>query len=967
MPTYPNLFRPLDLGFTTLPNRFLMGSMHVGLEEAEGGFERMAAFYAERVRGGVGLIVTGGIAPNAEGRPWSGGATLTTNAEAAQHRIITDAVHREGGRIAMQILHFGRYAYHPELVAPSPIQAPIAPCVPRELSAADVERTIEDFVRCAELAREGGYDGVEIMGSEGYLINEFIVAHTNKRSDEWGGCFENRIRFATEIVRRTRDRLGRDFIIIFRLSMLDLVEDGSSFEEVVQLAQAIEAAGATLINSGIGWHEARIPTIATCVPRAGFAWVTQKLKDHVGIPLIATNRINTPEVAEAILAEGKADMVSMARPFLADPDFVRKAAEGRGADINTCIACNQACLDHTFNGQITSCLVNPRACHETELVIEPTTTPRTIAVVGAGPAGLAFATTAAERGHQVTLFEAGARIGGQFNIAMQIPGKEEFAETLRYFGRRIEQTGVVLKLNTRVTAAELAGRFDEVVLATGIVPRVPDIEGVDHPKVLGYLDVLRDRKPVGRRVAILGAGGIGFDVAEYLSHAGVSPSLEPAKFYAEWGIDARYARRGGLMQPQRETAPREIVLLQRKTSKVGEGLGKTTGWIHRTALKNRGVQMIAGVTYHRIDDAGLHVTIGGKDELLPVDNVILCTGQEPQRELQAALREAGMRVHLIGGADVAAELDAKRAIKQGVELAARIEKAASTPALVAGQLPASATLAGIPLPQFDTLRLGLDGQVAVVTLNRPDKANALNMQMWQDLRAAMQWIDRTPAARVAVVHGAGANFCAGIDLQMMMSILPTVKDACEARTRENLRNLILDLQDTLTSIERCRKPVLAAIHGACVGGGVDLVACADMRYCAADASFSVKEIDLGMVADVGSLQRLPRLIGDGMVRELAYTGRKLGAEDAARIGLVNRVFDSPEALLEGVLKLAQLIAAKSPLAVRGTKDALNYARDHSVADGLDRVATWNAAMLMSEDLQAAIRAGMTHQAPKFRD
>ncbi|HAF55081.1 MAG TPA: crotonase/enoyl-CoA hydratase family protein [Thauera sp.] len=969
MPTYPNLFRPLDLGFTTLPNRFLMGSMHVGLEEAEGGFERMAAFYAERVRGGVGLIVTGGIAPNAEGRPWSGGATLTTSEEAAHHRVITDAVHREGGRIAMQILHFGRYAYHAELVAPSPIQAPIAPFAPRELSSADVERTLSDFVRCAELAREGGYDGVEIMGSEGYLINEFIVAHTNKRSDEWGGSYANRIRFATEIVRRTRERLGRDFIIIYRLSMLDLIEDGSSFEEVVQLAQAIEAAGATLINSGIGWHEARIPTIATCVPRAGFAWVTQKLKDHVGIPLIATNRINTPEVAEGILAEGKADMVSMARPFLADPDFVRKAAEGRGADINTCIACNQACLDHTFAGKITSCLVNPRACHETELVIEPTTTPRTIAVVGAGPAGLAFATTAAERGHKVTLFEAGARIGGQFNIAMQIPGKEEFAETLRYFGRRIEQTGVVLKLNTRVAAAELVGKFDDVVLASGIVPRVPDIEGVDHPKVLGYLDVLRDRKPVGRRVAILGAGGIGFDVAEYLSHEGISPSLAPEKFYAEWGIDAQYSRRGGLTKPHLETAPREIVLLQRKTSKVGEGLGKTTGWIHRTALKNRGVQMIAGVTYRRIDDAGLHVSIAGKDEILAVDNIVLCTGQEPQRELQSALLEAGMRVHLIGGADVAAELDAKRAIKQGVELAAGIEKAGvgSAPALIPGQLPTTPGTAGIPLPRFDTLRLSLDGQVAVVTLNRPDKANALNMQMWQDIRAVMQWVDRTPMARVALINGAGANFCAGIDLQMMMSLLPTVKDACEARTRENLRHLILDLQDTLTSIERCRKPVLAAIHGACVGGGVDLIACADMRYCATDASFSVKEIDLGMVADVGSLQRLPRLIGDGMVRELAYTGRKLGAAEAGRIGLVNRVFDTPESMMEGVMQLAHAIAAKSPLAIRGTKDTLNYARDHSVADGLDRVATWNAAMLMSEDLQAAIRAGMTRQVPTFRD
>jgi 2,4-dienoyl-CoA reductase (NADPH2) len=562
---------------------------------------------------------------------------------------------------------------------------------------------------------------------------------------------------------------------------------------------------------------------------------------------------------------------------------------------------------------------------------------------------------------------------------MEIPGKEEFAETLRYFGRRIEQTGVTLKLNTRVSAAELAGKFDEIVLATGIVPRVPDIEGVDHPKVLGYLDVLRDKKPVGRRVAILGAGGIGFDVAEYLSHEGVSPSLAPEKFYAEWGIDAAYAHRGGLTAPHLETAPREIVLLQRKASKVGEGLGKTTGWIHRTALKNRGVQMIPGVTYHRIDDAGLHVTISGKDEVLPVDNVILCTGQDPQRALQAALVEAGMRVHLIGGADVAAELDAKRAIKQGIELAASIEKiasasasasastTASAPALVPGQLPASAAAAGIPLPPFDTLRIGLEGQVAVVTLNRPDKANAMNLQMWQDIRAAMKWVDRTPAVRVAVMHGAGSNFCAGIDLQMMMSILPMVKDACEARTRENLRNLILDLQDTLSSIERCRKPVLSAIHGACVGGGVDLVACADMRYGAADAYFSVKEIDLGMVADVGSLQRLPRLIGDGMVRELAYTGRKVEAAEAAGIGLVNRVFDTPEALLEGVMKLAHAIAAKSPLAVRGTKEILNHARDHSVADGLNYVATWNAAMLMSEDLQTAIRAGMTRQAPKFRD
>ena len=959
MTAYPNLLQPLDLGFTTLPNRVLMGSMHVGLEEVENGFERMAEFYAERARGGVGLIVTGGISPNDEGRPFPGGARLVDSAEAAHHKVVTDAVHREGGRIAMQILHFGRYAYHPELVAPSALQAPIAPFAPRALSGEDVERTIDDFVRCAVLAREAGYDGVEIMGSEGYLINEFISAATNHRDDEWGGDYANRIRFPVEIVRRVRERAGANFIIIYRLSMLDLVEGGSTFEEVVQLAKAIEQAGATLINTGIGWHEARIPTIATCVPRAAFTWVTRKLRGEVEIPLITTNRINTPEVGEQLLADGHADMVSMARPFLADAMFVVKAAEGRADEINTCIACNQACLDHTFSGKITSCLVNPRACHETELRIEPATAKRRIAVVGAGPAGLAFATTAAQRGHSVTLFEGSDRIGGQFNIAMRIPGKEEFSETLRYFGRMIERSGVELRLNTRVGAEEMAAKYNDVVLATGVMPRTPAIEGVDHPKVLSYLDVLRDAKPVGKRVAIIGAGGIGFDVAEFLTHAGESPSLVPEKFFAEWGIDPEYRNRGGLTAPQPEPVPREVWLLQRKSSKLGKDLGKTTGWIHRTALKHRGVKMVGGVEYRRIDDAGLHVTIGGEDRVLEVDNIVLCAGQDPLRELQAGLEAAGTPVHLIGGADVAAELDAKRAIKQGTELAASIETLSAKAQKQAVKLPGQ--------PECSTLGLAVDGQVAIVSLKRPDKANAMNMEMWQELRQAMQWADRTPQVRAVVLHGEGKHFTSGIDLEMMMGLLPRIKDACEARTREKLRDIILDLQDTLTSLERCRKPVLAAIHGACVGGGVDLVCCADMRYCAADARFSVREIDLGMVADVGTLQRLPRLVGEGMARELAYTGRNFGAEEAAAMRLVNRVFDTPEALFEGVLGMAREIAAKSPLSVRGVKQVMNHARDHSVADGLEYVANWNTAMLLSEDLQAAIRASMMKQAPKFRD
>ncbi|MFF2073872.1 FAD-dependent oxidoreductase [Kitasatospora sp. NPDC058162] len=671
---YPHLLSPLDLGFTTLPNRVIMGSMHVGLEEAPGGYRRMAAFYAERARGGVGLIVTGGIAPNEAGRPWDGGAMLTTEAEADEHRVVTDAVHAAGGKIALQILHFGRYAYHRDLVAPSALQAPISPFVPNELTAEQVEQTIEDFARCAELARRAGYDGVEIMGSEGYLINEFVVAATNHREDEWGGPYERRMRFPVEIVRRVRERVGEDFIIVYRLSMLDLVPGGSTLDEVVQLAQAVEAAGATIINTGIGWHEARIPTIATSVPRGAFAWVTERVMGRVGIPLVTTNRINTPEIAEQLLAEGKADLVSMARPLLADADFVAKAREDRADSINTCIGCNQACLDHTFNLQITSCLVNPRACHETELVLAPTKVRKSVGVVGAGPAGLAFAVSAAERGHAVTLYDAAESVGGQLNIARRIPGKEEFNETLRYYRTRLAELGVTLRLGAVVTAEQLAAEgFDEVVLATGVTPRTPaDIAGIDHPSVLGYLDVLRDGAPVGERVAILGAGGIGFDVAEFLTDQGDQASLNPPVFQAKWGIDPEYRERGGLRAPEKPTPPRSVHLLQRKTGKVGAGLGKTTGWIHRTELKHRGVTMVAGATYDLIDDAGLHYTVDGERQLLPVDTVVLCTGQEPRRDLEAALRERGLSVHLIGGADVAAELDAKRAIKQGTELAAAL-------------------------------------------------------------------------------------------------------------------------------------------------------------------------------------------------------------------------------------------------------------------------------------------------------
>ncbi|WP_446893140.1 FAD-dependent oxidoreductase [Acinetobacter sp. NS4_7] len=674
MSDYPHLLAPLDLGFTTLKNRVLMGSMHVGLEEAPGGYERMAAFYAERAKGGVGLIVTGGISPNDAGLTFAGGNKLDTRQEAEKHKVVTQAVHDAGGKIALQILHTGRYSYQPDIVAPSAIQAPINPSKPHALTSAEVQQTIADFVNCAKLAQYAGYDGVEIMGSEGYLINEFIAARTNHRDDEWGGSYENRIRFPIEIVKRTRAEVGENFIIIYRLSMLDLVEGGSSFEEVVQLAQAIEKAGATIINTGIGWHEARIPTIATKVPRAAFTWVTEKLKGLVKVPLITSNRINTPEMAEHVLAAGHADMVSMARPMLADAFFVQKAEQGRSDEINTCIGCNQACLDHIFSMKIASCLVNPRACHETELIFKESAQAKNIAVIGAGPAGLSFATYAAERGHQVTIFEASNQIGGQFNIAKTIPGKEEFYETLRYFKRQIElQPNIKLVLNHTASFEQLLNAdFDDVVVATGVTPRKLDIAGIDHPKVLSYIEVLKERKPVGQRVAIIGAGGIGFDTAEYLSHEGESGSLNPEKFYDEWGIDTNYTNVGGLKAAKVEKSPRKIYLLQRKASSVGAGLGKTTGWIHRTGLKNRDVKMIAGASYDLIDDQGLHITVNGQSTVLEVDHVVICAGQESYTAMYEQLQTAGKNVHLIGGAKEAGELDAKRAIRQGAELAATI-------------------------------------------------------------------------------------------------------------------------------------------------------------------------------------------------------------------------------------------------------------------------------------------------------
>ena len=670
---FPHLLAPLDLGFTTLPNRVLMGSMHTGLEDRAEDYPKLAAYFAERARGGVGLMVTGGIAPNAAGwtKPFAG--TLSGRRHVARHRLVTQAVHASGGQICMQILHTGRYAYHPLAVAPSRLKAPISRFTPRELSDRGVERQISAFVRCAVLAQEAGYDGVEVMGSEGYFINQFLVVRTNRRSDRWGGSWPNRMRLPLEILARMRAAVGREFIIIYRLSMLDLVEGGSSWEEVVELAQAVERAGATIINTGIGWHEARIPTIATMVPRAAFTWVTRRLRGVVSIPLVTSNRINDPAVAERVLAAGDADLVSMARPLLADPDFVAKAAAGRPDEINTCIACNQACLDLVFENEVASCLVNPRAGRETELAYLPVERPKRVAVVGAGPAGLACATVAGRRGHRVTLFESAERIGGQFNMAKVIPGKEEFHETLRYFSRELELSGVrVLLGRTADITALTGGDFDEIILASGVVPRVPSIQGLDHAKVLSYVDVLLHGRPVGASVAIVGAGGIGFDVAEFLSHdpAHAPSSLDIPAFMSEWGIDMRLASRGGLVPEAPLGTPRQIWLLQRKSTPPGRDLGKTTGWVHRLALKRRGVRMLAGVAYERIDDRGLVIVQGGEARRLEVDHVVICAGQEPRRDLAAGIEAAGYRVHLIGGSNLANELDAKRAIDEGSRLAA---------------------------------------------------------------------------------------------------------------------------------------------------------------------------------------------------------------------------------------------------------------------------------------------------------
>ena len=670
-PPYPHLFTPLDLGFTTIRNRVLMGSMHTGLEDRAKDFPRLAAYFAERAAGGVGLIVTGGFSPNLVGWLKPFGGKLSWPWEARPHKFVTKAVHEHGAKICAQLLHAGRYGYHPLTVAPSKIKAPINPFTPRALSARGIERQINAYANAAKLARDAGYDGVEIMGSEGYFINEFTAPRTNKRDDAWGGTPEKRMRFAVEIVRRVREAVGPDFIIIYRLSLLDLVEDGNQWDEIVQQAKAVEAAGATIINSGIGWHEARVPTIVTSVPRAAFVDVTAKLKPHVRVPLVATNRINMPEVAEGILAAGKADMVSLARPLLADPQWAAKARAGTPQAINTCIACNQACLDHVFENKLASCLVNPRACHETDLAYRKTFAPKTVAVVGAGPAGLACATVAAERGHRVTLFDAADEIGGQFNYAKRIPGKEEFHETLRYFRHRLEETRVDVKLSTPATVADLTG-FDEVVLATGITPRRVAFPGADHAKVGSYADVLSGRVTVGARAALIGAGGIGFDVAEYLTHEGHSPSLDPARWMAEWGVDPTFEARGSLVKAQPEPPAREVWLLQRSPGKPGARLGKTSGWVHRATLKAKQVKMLGGVEYLGVDDVGLRIKVDGAEHLLPVDHVVVCAGQEPRRELQADLIAAGKTPHLVGGADVAAELDAKRAIDQGSRLAARL-------------------------------------------------------------------------------------------------------------------------------------------------------------------------------------------------------------------------------------------------------------------------------------------------------
>ena len=665
---YPHLLAPLDLGFTRLKNRVIMGSMHTGLEEAKNGFERLSAYYAERARGGVGLIVTGGISPNQQGLTFSGAAALDKADKVAQHRLVTDAVHQAGSKICMQILHTGRYAYSPNAIAPSAIKAPINAFTPKAVSSKEIEQQIEDFAYSAKLAQQAGYDGVEIMGSEGYFLNQFIVTRTNHRDDEWGGSYDNRTRLAIEVVKRVRAAVGEKFIIIYRLSMLDLVPEGSNLSEVIQLGKAIEQAGASIINTGIGWHEARIPTIATKVPRAAFTWVTHAVRKHLTVPVITSNRINTPEVAERVLANGDADLISMARPFLADPEFVNKAAANQAERINTCIGCNQACLDHVFNGKTSSCLVNPRACEETRIIIAPTQAIKTIAIVGAGPAGLACAVTAAERGHKVTLYDAASEIGGQFNIAKRIPGKEEFSETLRYFEVRLKELNVEVKLDTSLTTQALNQmQVDELVLATGVSPRQLALPGHNHAKVLNYLEVIKGLN-VGPKVAIIGAGGIGFDVAEFLTHGTHEPSTNVTQFMSQWGIDMTMQARGGVAEiPQNiEASPREIYLLQRKTSKVGAGLGKTTGWVHRTGLQQKKVNMLAGCEYQAIDDQGLHLTVGGEAQVLDVDHIIVCAGQDPNQSLSQGLERP---YHLIGGAQKASQLDAKRAIRQGTLLA----------------------------------------------------------------------------------------------------------------------------------------------------------------------------------------------------------------------------------------------------------------------------------------------------------